>query len=99
MITGGSEAALTPLGLASFCALKGLTTRNDDPEHASRPFDKDRDGFLLSEGAGIVVLEELEHARKRGAQDLRRADRLRRQRRRLPHHRPRPRGPRGRAWP
>jgi len=67
IITGGSEAALTRLGLASFCALKGLSTRNDDPEHASRPFDKDRDGFILSEGAGIVILEELEHARRRRA--------------------------------
>ena len=67
VITGGSEAALTPIGLASFCALKGLSTRNDDPKHASRPFDKDRDGFLLSEGAGVVVIEELEFARKRGA--------------------------------
>jgi len=67
MITGGSEAALTPLGLGSFCALKGLSTRNDDPAHASRPFDKGRDGFLLSEGAGVVVLEELDHARKRDA--------------------------------
>jgi len=67
MITGGSEAALTPLGLASFCALKGLSTRNDDPQHASRPWDKQRDGFLLSEGSGVVILEELEHARRRGA--------------------------------
>ncbi len=67
IISGGSEAALVPIGLASFCALKGLSTRNDDPEHASRPWDKDRDGFLLSEGAGVVILEELEHARKRGA--------------------------------
>ena len=67
MITGGSEAALTPIGLASFCALKGLSTRNDEPERASRPWDKDRDGFLLSEGAGVVVLEELERARKRNA--------------------------------
>ena len=67
IITGGSEAAVTKIGLASFCALKGLSTRNDDPEHASRPFDKGRDGFLLSEGAGVVVIEELEHARKRGA--------------------------------
>ncbi len=66
-ITGGSEAALTQIGLASFCALKGLSTRNDDPTHASRPFDKDRDGFLLSEGAGVVVIEELDRARKRGA--------------------------------
>ena len=67
LITGGSEAALTRIGLASFCALKGLSTRNDDPEHASRPWDKDRDGFLLAEGAGAIVIEELEHARKRGA--------------------------------
>ena len=67
MITGGAEAALTPMGLSSFCALKSLSKRNDDPEHASRPFDKDRDGFLLSEGAGVLVLEELARARKRGA--------------------------------
>ena len=67
MITGGSEAAVTPLGLACFCALRALSTRNDDPTHASRPFDADRDGFILAEGAGIVVLEELEHARRRGA--------------------------------
>jgi len=66
-ITGGSEAALTPIGLASFCALKSLSTRNDDPTRASRPFDKDRDGFVLSEGAGILILEEYEHAKKRGA--------------------------------
>ena len=66
-ITGGSEAALTRIGLASFCALKGLSTRNDDPAHASRPWDKDRDGFLLSEGAGGLVIETLEHARARGA--------------------------------
>jgi len=67
MITGGSEAALTPVGLASFCAARSLSTRNNDPTVASRPFDKDRDGFVLSEGAGIVVLEEYEHAKKRGA--------------------------------
>ena len=67
MITGGTEAALTRIGLASFCALKGLSTRNDDPEHSSRPWDKNRDGFLLAEGAGCVVLETLDHARKRGA--------------------------------
>ncbi len=67
IITGGSEAALTPIGLASFCALKGLSTRNDDPTRASRPFDKDRDGFLLSEGAGSVILETLEHALARDA--------------------------------
>ena len=66
-ITGGSEAALTPIGLASFCALKGLSTRNDEPQRASRPFDKDRDGFLLSEGSGVVILEELSHALARDA--------------------------------
>ena len=67
MITGGSEAALTPIGLASFCAARSLSTRNNDPPTASRPFDKDRDGFVLSEGAGIVILEEYERAKKRGA--------------------------------
>jgi len=67
IITGGAEAALTQLGLGSFCSLKGLSTRNDDPTHASRPFDKHRDGFLLAEGAGVIVLEELKHARRRGA--------------------------------
>jgi 3-oxoacyl-[acyl-carrier-protein] synthase II len=67
VVTGGSEAALTPIGLASFCSLKSLSTRNDDPQAASRPFDKDRDGFILSEGAGIVILEEYEHAKKRSA--------------------------------
>ena len=67
IITGGSEAALTPVGLASFCAARSLSTRNDEPAAASRPFDKDRDGFVLSEGAGIIVLEEYEHAKRRGA--------------------------------
>ncbi len=66
-LTGGSEAALTPIGLASFCSLKSLSTRNDNPQAASRPFDKDRDGFILSEGAGVIVLEEYEHAKRRGA--------------------------------
>ena len=70
MITGGSEAAVTRIGLASFCALKGLSTRNDDPERASRPFDRDRDGFLLAEGAGVVILEDLDHAKARGADIL-----------------------------
>jgi len=70
MLTGGSEAALTQIGLASFCALRALSTRNDDPAGASRPFDKDRDGFVLAEGAGVLVLEELEHARARGARIL-----------------------------
>lgn len=67
MITGGSEAALSPLGLAAFAAMKALSVRNDNPAVASRPWDKDRDGFVLSEGAGILVLEEFEHARRRGA--------------------------------
>ena len=67
IITGGAEAALTPIGLASFCAARSLSTRNDNPKAASRPFDKDRDGFVLAEGAGIVVLEEEKHAKKRGA--------------------------------
>ncbi|MFI4913000.1 MAG: beta-ketoacyl-ACP synthase II [Sedimentisphaeraceae bacterium JB056] len=67
MIAGGAEAALTPIGLASFCALKSLSTRNHDITAASRPFDIDRDGFVLSEGAAVLVLEEYEHAVKRGA--------------------------------
>ncbi|MGE5607790.1 MAG: beta-ketoacyl-ACP synthase II [Bacillota bacterium] len=67
MIAGGSEAALCELGMASFCAARALSTRNDAPEKASRPWDKDRDGFVMSEGSGVVVLEEYEHAKKRGA--------------------------------
>lgn len=67
IITGGSEAAMTRMGLAAFQNIKALSERNDDPTRASRPFDRDRDGFVLSEGAGILVLEELEHARQRGA--------------------------------
>jgi 3-oxoacyl-[acyl-carrier-protein] synthase II len=67
MIAGGSEAALTKLGLAAFCALRALSQRNDAPEKASRPFEKNRDGFVMSEGAGVVVLEEYERAKARGA--------------------------------
>jgi len=67
MITGGTEAAITPLGLAGFCSMKALSTRNEEPEKASRPFDRERDGFVIGEGAGIVVLEELERAKKRKA--------------------------------
>jgi 3-oxoacyl-[acyl-carrier-protein] synthase II len=67
MIAGGSEAAITPLGVGGFAAMRALSTRNDAPERASRPFDKERDGFVIGEGSGIVILEELEHARRRGA--------------------------------
>ena len=67
VFTGGSEAALTPLALAAFAAMRALSTRNDDPARASRPFDRDRDGFVLAEGAGAVIFEELEHAKRRGA--------------------------------
>lgn len=67
VIAGGSEATITPLGIGGFNAMKALSTRNDDPERASRPWDEDRDGFVMGEGAGIVVLETLEHAEKRGA--------------------------------
>jgi len=70
MVTGGSEAAITPMGLSGFARMSALSTRNDEPERASRPFDKDRDGFVMAEGAGIVVLEEYEHAKKRGARIL-----------------------------
>ncbi len=67
MITGGSEAVVTPLALGGFCSMKALSTRNDEPERASRPFDRDRDGFIMGEGAGIVILEALEFALERGA--------------------------------
>jgi 3-oxoacyl-[acyl-carrier-protein] synthase II len=66
-LAGGSEASIVEIGVAGFSAMKALSTRNDEPERASRPFDRDRDGFVISEGAGIVVIEELEHARSRGA--------------------------------
>jgi 3-oxoacyl-[acyl-carrier-protein] synthase II len=67
MIAGGSEAAITPMGVGGFGAMRALSTRNDDPARASRPFDRDRDGFIIGEGAGVVILEELEAARARGA--------------------------------
>jgi 3-oxoacyl-[acyl-carrier-protein] synthase II len=67
MLAGGTEGAITPLGVGGFCALRALTTRNDDPEHASRPFDLNRDGFLIGEGAGVIVIESEEHAKARGA--------------------------------
>ena len=67
MICGGAEAAITPLSFAGFCSAKAVSTRNDDPNHASRPFDRDRDGFVMGEGSGILLIEELEHAKERGA--------------------------------
>ncbi len=67
MITGGTEAAISPLGVGGFCSMRAMSTRNDDPHRASRPFDKERDGFVLGEGAGILVIEEYEHAKARGA--------------------------------
>ncbi len=67
MFAGGSEAAIVPIGIGGFCAMKAISTRNHDPKHASRPFDKERDGFVMSEGGGVLALEELEHAKKRGA--------------------------------
>jgi 3-oxoacyl-[acyl-carrier-protein] synthase II len=67
MIAGGSEAAITPMGVGGFAAMRALSTRNDDPQRASRPFDQDRDGFIMGEGAGVIILEELEFARRRGA--------------------------------
>src|SRR5438309_5379950 len=70
MIAGGTEAAITPMGVGGFAAMKALSTHNSDPEHACRPFDKDRDGFVVGEGAGILILEELEHAKARGAKIL-----------------------------
>jgi len=70
MIAGGSEAAITPMGVGGFAAMRALSTRNDDPEHACRPFDKDRDGFVVGEGAGILILEDMEFAKARGAKIL-----------------------------
>ncbi len=70
MIAGGAEAAITPMGVGGFSAMRALSTRNDDPERASRPWDKGRDGFVIGEGAGILILEDLEHARNRGARIL-----------------------------
>ena len=67
MFAGGAEATITQLGIGGFCAMRAMSTRNDDPQHASRPFDVDRDGFVMGEGAGVLVLEELEHAKARGA--------------------------------
>jgi len=70
ILTGGTEATISQMALGGFCSMKALSTRNDEPERASRPFDKDRDGFVMSEGSGLVVLEELSHAKARGAEIL-----------------------------
>jgi 3-oxoacyl-[acyl-carrier-protein] synthase II len=67
MIAGGSEAAITPMGVGGFAAMRALSTRNDEPHRASRPFDRDRDGFIMGEGSGVIILEELDFARRRGA--------------------------------
>jgi len=67
IFAGGAEATIVPIGIGGFCAMKAMSRRNDDPQHASRPFDKERDGFVMGEGAGVLVLEDLEHAKKRGA--------------------------------
>jgi 3-oxoacyl-[acyl-carrier-protein] synthase II len=67
MLAGGAEAAIVPVGIGGFCAMRAMSTRNDDPKAASRPFDKDRDGFVMGEGAGVLVLEDMEHAQARGA--------------------------------
>ena len=67
MITGGSEATVSPLAIGGFCSMRAMSTRNDEPTRASRPFDRERDGFVLGEGAGILVLEDYEHAKARGA--------------------------------
>src|ERR1043166_134543 len=67
MLAGGAEATIVPIGIGGFCAMKAMSRRNDDPQHASRPFERDRDGFVMGEGAGVVVLEDLDHAKARGA--------------------------------
>jgi 3-oxoacyl-[acyl-carrier-protein] synthase II len=67
ILAGGAEATIIPIGIGGFCAMKAMSTRNDDPKHASRPFDKERDGFVMGEGSGVIMLEELEHAKARGA--------------------------------
>ncbi len=97
MIAGGAEAIIIPLTFAGFCQMKAMSTRNDDPARASRPFDADRDGFVCGEGGGLLVLESLEHALAARRADLRGGGGLRHDRRRLPHDRARSGGGRRRA--
>ena len=85
MITGGVESTITPLCVAGFNAMRALSTRNEEPEKASRPFEKDRDGFVLGEGSAVLILEELNAALERGCQDIRRIDRVRSLGRRIPY--------------
>jgi len=93
MLAGGSEAAITELGYAGFCSMKAMSTSyNDDPTTASRPFEKGRDGFIMGEGSGVLVMETLEHAKARGANDHLRNCWLQRDLRRLSYHLARPRG-------
>ena len=92
MIAGGAEAAVTPLSVGGFAAMRALSTRNDEPTRASRPFDKDRDGFVIGEGAGILILEELEFAKAARRKDSGRGDRLRHERRCVSHDGHRSRG-------
>ena len=91
MIAGGAEAAVTAMSVGGFAAMRALSTRNDEPTQASRPFDKDRDGFVIGEGAGILILEELEFAQGARRKDSGRGDRLRHERRCLSHDRHRAR--------
>ena len=86
MITGGVESVVTPSCIAGFNAMKAFSTRNDDPQKASRPFDRDRDGFIVGEGSGIMVLETLEGALERGAHIYAELIRVRHERRRIPYH-------------
>jgi acyl transferase domain-containing protein len=100
MIAGGSEAALSRLGMATFCAARALSGRNDEPTRASRPWDKDRDGFVMAEGAGVVGPRRVRAREEARREDLRGTGRLRHERRRPPHHRAargRPRAPRPRC--
>jgi 3-oxoacyl-(acyl-carrier-protein) synthase len=92
VVTGGSEAAIYEAGVGGFNALHAMSTRNDDPATASRPYDKDRDGFVLGEGGAAIILEDLEHALGTRCEDLRRGDRWGHEQRCLPHHRPHPEG-------